>query len=128
MGSAVQLLRSCVSLGILAALTVYLPPNTAAPGRPSASQATTQNVDALVRDVVHNEIAAQLGDTSLWCYREERQEDGKPNKTLEVCQTKDGELDRLVAVSGRELDTAQRRSEDERIPKLIGHPEQLRAK
>jgi len=128
MGSAVQVLRFRVCLGILAALAVYLSPNTSAQVRSPASQPNTPNVDALVRDVVHNEIAAQLGDTSLWCYREEQQEDGKPNKTLQVCQTKDGELERLVAISGRELGPVQRQTDDERIQKLIGHPEQLRAK
>jgi hypothetical protein len=128
MGPAVHLPRFCVSLGILAALTLYFPANSSAQELNSASQASTQNVDALVRDVVHNEIEAQLRDTSLWCYREERQEDGKPKKTLQVCQTKDGDLERLMAISGRELDPAQRQSEDERIHRLIGHPEQLRAK
>ena len=128
MGSAVQLLRFRVGLGILVALAIYVASNTSAQVRNSASQPNTSNVDALVRDVVHNEIAAQLGDTSLWCYREEQQEDGKPNRTLQVCQTKDGELERLVAISGRELDTAQRQSEGERLKKLIDHPERLRAK
>jgi hypothetical protein len=85
-------------------------------------------VEALVRDVVYNEIEAQLHDDSLWCYREQRQEDGKPNKTVEACQTKDGELERLLAVDGRALDSPQRQAEDEHIQKLTSHPEQLRAK
>jgi hypothetical protein len=81
-----------------------------------------------VREVIHNEIESQLRDNSLWCYREQRQEDGKADKTLQVCQTKDGDLDRLVAVNGRELSPSEREAEDERIQKLISHPEQLRAK
>lgn len=128
MGSAVQVRRFRIFLFILAALAAYLSPNTSAQVRNSASQPNTSNVEAWVRDVVHNEIAAQLGDTSLWCYREEKQEDGKPSRTLQVCQTTDGELDRLVAISGRELDPAQRQTEGERLKKLIDHPERLRAK
>ena len=58
---------------------------------------------------------------------EQLQEDGKPSKTLEVCQTKDGDLERLVAVDGRDLSPAQKQAEDERIQRLVSHPEQLRA-
>jgi hypothetical protein len=94
----------------------------------SDSRSNTQNPDALVREVIRNEIQAQLNDKSLWCYRQEEQEDGKPSKSLEVCQTKDGDLERVVAVNGRELDAAQIRAEDQRIQALVAHPEQLRAK
>jgi hypothetical protein len=87
-----------------------------------------QNLTQLVGAVVHNEIEMQLTDTSLWCFREHKQEDGKPGKTLEVCQTKDGEVDHLIAVDGRELNADELRAEDQRVQKLISHPEQLRAK
>jgi hypothetical protein len=117
-----------ICLGVATALTVGPLPNVAAQVRSSDSQANNQTVDALVRDVVSNEIEAQLRDDSQWCYREQRQEEGKPDKTLEACQTKEGDLERLLAVNGRELDSAQRQAEDERIQKLISHPEQLRAK
>jgi len=49
-------------------------------------------------------LEAQARDQSLWCYREQHQEDGKPDKTLQVCQTNDGELERLVALNGRETE------------------------
>ncbi|MCU1243610.1 MAG: hypothetical protein JWO71_4336 [Candidatus Acidoferrum typicum] len=112
----------------IAIVAVCLSPNLFAQTLRSDPQASTKNADALVREVIHNEIEAQLHDTSLWCYREHNQEDGKPSKTLEVCQTKDGELERLMAQNGRELDRAQRQADDERLQKLISHPEQLRAK
>jgi hypothetical protein len=99
-----------------------------AQGRDPGSQANDQPLTALVRDVVYNEIEAESHDESLWCNRKQQQEDGKPDKTLEACQTKDGELERLVAVNGRALDSAQRQAEDERIQTLTSHPEQLRAK
>jgi hypothetical protein len=128
MGSAVRASKFHICLGIATALAVGPLPNISAQVRNSDSQANSQTVDALVRGVVYNEIEAQLRDDSLWCYREQQQEDSKPDKTLEACQTKDGDLERLLAVNGRELDSAQRQAEDERIQKLISHPEQLKAK
>jgi hypothetical protein len=84
--------------------------------------------NALVRDVVRNEIESQLRDDSLWCYREQRQEDGKPSKTSEVCQTHEGDLERVVAIDGSELTPAQKQAENQRIQQVIKHPEQLRSK
>ena len=86
------------------------------------------HINALVREVVQNEIDMQLHDTSLWCFREEKEEDSKPRKTLEVCGTHDGDLERVVAVNGRELSAAELQAEDQRLSKLISHPAQLRAK
>jgi hypothetical protein len=119
--------RSLLCVGIITVVAVCLLPGASAQGRVPDSKAS-QNADAFVREVIHNEIEAQLRDNSLWCYREHQQADGKPSKTLEVCQTQDGDLERLVAVNGSELNPAQREAEDERIQKLVSHPEQLRAK
>jgi hypothetical protein len=83
---------------------------------------------ALVKQVIRNEIDAQLHDNSLWCFREQKDEDGKPAKTLEVCGSQDGDLERVVAVDGRELSPAEVQAEDERIKKLLANPAQLRAK
>ncbi len=124
----VQSFRSFCYLAIASVMVVWLLPAALAQTRASDSKTESQNEDALVRDVIHNEIESQLRDNSLWCYREQQQEESKLNKTLEVCQTNDGDLERLVAVNGRELDSAERRAEDERIQYVIGHPEQLRAK
>jgi len=109
-------------------MVVCLPLDFSAQVRASGFSPDIQNPDALVREVIHNEMEAQLSDQSLWCYREQRQEDGKPAKTLQVCQTKDGELERLVALDGRELTSLQAQAEDERIQRLVNRPEQLRAK
>jgi len=111
-----------------AAIFVCLCANLSAQSICSDFKSNTQNTHALVREVIRNEIQAQLNDKSLWCYRQEEQEDGKPSKALEVCQTQDGDLERVVAVNGRELDAAQIRAEDQRIQALVAHPEQLRAK
>ena len=127
--SAVHSFRSFVWVGIAIATGIALCvlPSVAAQNHVSASEPNQQNA-VLVRAVVYNEIEAQLHDTSSWCYREHRQTDGKPSQTLEVCQTKDGDLERVLAVNGRELNLEQTRAEDERIQQIIAHPEQLRAK
>ena len=124
----IQSFGSSLCVGIITAVAVCLLPSVFAQGPVSASKANSQNAAALVREVIHNEIESQVRDNSLWCHREQRQEDGKADKTLQVCQTKDGDLERVVAVNGRELNPAEREAEDERIQKLISHPEQLRAK
>jgi len=126
--SAVHTFRSSACLGITAAIALCLLPNIAAQNHLSASEPNTQNAALLVRAVIYNEIEAQLHDTSSWCYREHRQTDGKPSQTLEVCQTKDGDLERVLAVNGWELNLEQTRAEDQRIQQAIAHPEQLRAK
>lgn len=133
MSLAVQTIRFCACFG--AAIVLIIPPlaKVSAQGRDSASQASgsqanDQPLTALVREVIYNEIEAELHDESLWCNRKQQQEDGKPEKTVEACQTKDGELERLLAVDGRALDSAQRQEEDEHIQTLTSHPEQLRAK
>jgi hypothetical protein len=123
----VQNSRFLLCVGV-AALFACLCLNLSAQSSGSDSKSNTQNPDALVREVIRNEIQAQLNDKSLWCYREEQQEDSKPSKTLEICQTRDGDLERVVAVNGRQLDAGQMQAEDQRIQTLIAHPEQLRAK
>jgi hypothetical protein len=87
-----------------------------------------RNLEQLVRAVMRNEVESQRTDTSLWCYHQQHQEDGKPSKTLEVCQTKQGDLERTVAVNGRELNREQQQAEDRRLQKLLSQPEQLKAK
>jgi hypothetical protein len=87
-----------------------------------------RNLDQLVRAVMRNEIESQHTDTSLWCFHQQHQEDGKPNKTLEVCQTRQGDLERTVAVNGQELSREQQLTENQRLQKLLSHPEQLKAK
>jgi hypothetical protein len=116
-----------VSLVCLAAIL----PGISASGSDSGSSDNAiaqQNLKQLVSAVTRNEIEMQLTDTSLWCFREQKEEDGKPNKTMEVCQTKDGDVEHLIAVDGHELNSDEFRAEDQRVQKLISHPEQLRAK
>ena len=83
---------------------------------------------ALVRAVVHNELESERNDHSLWCFREQRQVDSKATKTLGVCGSPDGDLERLVAIDGRQLSPSEEQAEEQRIKKWVNHPAQLRAK
>lgn len=112
----------------IALLSLALYPFVSAQAQNSAKRLDDDRANSLMRDVVLHEIDAQLNDTTLWCYREERQEDGKPARTLEVCQSKDGDLEHLIAIDGRGLTAEEQQAEDQRIRQVLSHPEQLRAK
>ena len=97
---------------------------------PSFAMSQTQNPqDAaqLARDVFYNEVQAQLHDQSLWKFREIKEEDGK-QKLLAVCQTRRGDLERLLALNGQPLTARQQASEDLRLRKLAANSELLRQK
>ncbi len=91
---------------------------------PDGTASAPVDPNALAREVIDNEIQAQLRDQSLWRYREVQEKDGK-TKLLEVCQTKLGDINRLVAIDGRPLNTAERRAEDARINALLAHPDKM---
>jgi hypothetical protein len=92
---------------------------------PSSSSNPQLDANRFAQDVFHNEIDAQIHDQSLWSYLELKEEDGK-KKLFGVCQTKDGEIDRLLAVNGQKLNPKQRQAEDQRIHKMLNHPGQMR--
>ena len=83
------------------------------------------DANVLAREVMRNEIQAQVRDQSLWSFRKIEEKDGHKD-TFEVCQTNAGEIKRLIAVDGRPVDAEQRRAEDARIHSLLAHPGQMR--
>lgn len=83
------------------------------------------NANDFASDFFHHEIEEQMRDNSLWSYRETKREDGKL-KLYEVCQTRQGEIDRLVAIGGRTLTDDQLAKEDLRIQSVITDPGQIR--
>lgn len=94
----------------------------------SISRPSTQfdpNLEA--RELFQNEVQAENRDESLWCFREWNEEHGE-KKLSAVCQTKDGELDRLLEVNGQELNPGQRLSEDQRLQRISNHPDEMRKK
>lgn len=85
------------------------------------------NANQFARELFTNEVASQRRDHTLWSYLELKQDDG-PEKLLSVCQARDGEIDRLTAVNGKDLTDQQRQAEDRRIAKMLKDPETLRRK
>jgi hypothetical protein len=89
------------------------------------SQAAEEDPQALVRQVVTNELAAQQNDNTYWMYVSELQEPGK-EQTREVIETKEGALTHMVAENGQPLTPQQEQKEDKRIDSLIRNPSELR--
>jgi hypothetical protein len=94
---------------------------------PGAGARPQADADTFVRDVLHNEVEAQIHDKALWTYREHRVEEGQ-EKLLIVCQTREGEIERLVAINGKPLSRKEAQAEDGRIQNLVSHPGQMRQK
>jgi hypothetical protein len=91
---------------------------------PSGDDQPKEDANSLVRDILRHEVDAEQHDKALWSYRELKVEDGK-QKLYCVYQTKDGEIDRLVAVNSQPLNQQQSQAEDTRITKLIHHPGEM---
>jgi hypothetical protein len=108
--------------GVLLASFVLQPfAYSAVDDSPAASRI---DANKLAREVMENELAAPARDQSLWRFHEIREKNGE-KKLYEVCQTKNGEINRLVAVNGKPLIPALREAEDRRIHKLLTNPSEM---
>ncbi|HEV2386920.1 MAG TPA: hypothetical protein VGS20_06645 [Candidatus Acidoferrales bacterium] len=76
----------------------------------------------LVREVIYNENQAQLDDQSLWRYRALETEGGK-TELLDVLETREGTIQRLLAINHHPLTASQRRREDARLRRLAANPQ-----
>jgi len=90
----------------------------------AAQASDAENWSQVVRETMNHEIDAQAKDQSLWCYRKLQEKDGK-QETYAVCQAKGAEIDRLVAVNGKDLDEKQRAAENQRIENLVKNKREL---
>jgi len=109
----------CGTLLVASAALSAGSPSTASRGgrhRLSASE--------LLRAVVQHEISADKEDQSHWMYKSTERKPGRV-VTKEVIETKEGELDRLVAIDGKPVSEEQQKSESERIQKLVSDPQEL---
>jgi hypothetical protein len=111
------------SVGALVNLALVCPLASTRPARGSSGP-LSQPADQFVRDVLVHEIAAQAADHSLWTFHELKIEGGE-RKLFYVCQTGEGEIQRLVAVNGQPLNVQQVRAEDNRIQRLLTHPAEM---
>jgi hypothetical protein len=116
------------SAGTLATVLLILGQCASAPVFAQTSNSLSNpplDPNRLARNLFQNEIQAEIRDQSLWCFRE-LEEQRSLKKLSAVCQSKDGEIDQLLEVNGQELSASQRQAEDERLQKLLNHPDELR--
>jgi hypothetical protein len=91
----------------------------------SSTDTAATNLNALVRDILQNELLAQADDHFLWCYRKLTEKDGK-QQLFAACQTNALEIDRLMAVNGKPLTEQQWKQENQRIERLLKNRLQLK--
>ncbi len=97
---------------------------TAVPGAVRC-QVEVEDPQALVREVVTNELHAQQNDDTYWMYVSEVQEP-ENTRTQYVIETREGALTLLAAENGHALTPQQQQQEDKRINSLIRNPGELR--
>jgi hypothetical protein len=79
----------------------------------------------LARQVVTNELRVQNEEQSHWMYRLEKAESGR-KQIQNIVETKNGSLVQLLSIDGHPLDAGQRRKENQRIQRLVSHPDEQR--
>jgi hypothetical protein len=77
----------------------------------------------LARKVVTNELRIQNEEQSHWMYRLEKEELGR-KQVQEILETNHGSLSRLLSIDGRLLDAKQQRKENQRMQRLVSHPDE----
>jgi hypothetical protein len=83
------------------------------------------SANELARRVVTNELRFQAEDHGHWMYRLEKVESGK-RQVQEILETNHGSLSRLLSIGGHPLDTKQQQKENQRMQRLVSHPEEQR--
>ena len=91
----------------------------------SDSVGRAMSANELAWKAVSNELKSQDEDQVHWMYRLEKGESDK-KQVQEIIQTKYGYLSRLLSINGRLLDAKQRQKEDQRIQRLVNHPDEQR--
>jgi hypothetical protein len=79
----------------------------------------------LARKVVINELRIQNEGHCHWMYRLEKEESGR-KQVQEILQTNDGSLSRLLSIDGHPLDAKQQQKENQRMQRLVSHPDEQR--
>ena len=83
------------------------------------------SANELARKVVTNELKFQNEDHGHWMYRLEKEESGR-KQVQEVLETNNGSLSRLLSIGGHPLDAKQQQKENQRMQRLVSHPDEQR--
>lgn len=79
----------------------------------------------LARKVVTNELKVQNEEQSHWMYRLEKAESGS-KQIKKILETKNGSLSQLLSIDGHPLNAKQLLKENQRIQRLVSHPDEQR--
>jgi len=82
------------------------------------------DVNALVRRAIQHRLEESREHPNRPLRYVVRQNDGRQDATRDVIETKDGDVDRLVALDGKPLSAEAERAELARLDDLARHPEQ----
>lgn len=95
--------------------------STVAPGlaQPSISDKPLSPGE-LIRTVITRELSPDENQ-GWWMFEAEREEDGK-KQTKEVVETREGTIERLIAIDGHPLTPEEQQRESERIERLVNEP------
>ena len=91
----------------------------------SGSEILGSSANQLARKVVTNELRFQAEDHGHWMYRLEKEESGK-KQVEEILETNNGSLSRLLSLDGDPLNAKQQRKENQRMQRLVSHPDEQR--
>jgi len=83
------------------------------------------SANELARKVVANELKVQDEDHGHWMYRLEKEESGKKH-VQEILETNNGSLSQLLSIDGHPLDAKQQQKENQRVQRLVSHPDEQR--
>jgi hypothetical protein len=84
------------------------------------------SADALVRQVVNNELKQSMDNSTLYSFRQ-RTEKPKGTTVKQMVETPDGVIGRIVLKDDRPLSSDEQKKEDERVNRLLD-PSQMRDK
>jgi hypothetical protein len=100
---------------------------TAVAAQNTVADHPARDPNALVREVVTNELQAEQNDNSYWRYLQTDKEHGKTT-VREVVETKKCDVHRDLSVDGEPLSGAQAAKEKARVDRLLKDPDALSKK
>jgi len=84
-----------------------------------------EDPQALVREVVRNELQVQQWDQTRWMYVSREQQPGG-GQTKKVIETIEGAISRTIAENSHPLTFEQQRRQDQRLQQIIRDPKELK--
>ena len=91
----------------------------------SESERAGMSANELARKVITNELKFQYDDHGHWMYRLEKEESGR-KQVQEIVETRNGSLSRSLSMDGHSLDAKQQQKENQRLQRLVSHPDEQR--